>query len=456
MRLLPWILLALVACNKTPQQIPPTTATAPKTEAASVEPVKVEPAEPPDPNDAYLVAGDNRHLELHRIHDGKVTQISLGLRQYDLKKAVQTFDGTLLVASEDKLLSVAGQQVTVSALPARSPTLVIGRDGSVWALGASFGGKPGHLWHRQGARWQELALPPEASAINIQLAVDKKGRPWVSTVDSVYHYDTTWTKLGLPPLRGKTRSMYAPDLVATDEMVMVNHGERYTEIGDTGLGKRSYYNYEHPEPRIGGGWVTGDPELRISVYGPDGKMQKRHSLKGKIFGKSTDNTEYTRVVDGQGRLWLANDSGLVIIEPDGSIQQWEPGRVPGLERFTAQRILVSGQGPKLPTLGPKIRFEVAGRIAVTAPTAVEMCDGGVGFSQGFGGGSFYGATPCVHHTMRWTTRTDAEGHFKLTGVPPYPMSVVFRENGKSWAVRHPKCCSEFRSAEPLVHDVGQL
>ena len=452
----------LTACTKAPPPPPPAAKAsvplAAKKELAPPPP----PSEPPDPNDAYLVAGEKRYAELYRIHGGKVTKVDLNkhLGRTNLETLDLAADGNLYIDAHKKLLRVSGGQVTELDVPMEGSRPIVGRDGSLWLMHGSFNRQPGHIWLRKGEEWLELGLPDEAAQTSIDLAVDKIGRPWLSTTNALFHrQDGAWIKLPLPPLRGfaaKLGRTYAPAIRATNEMVMIDNGGRWTEVGETALGKRSYYNFESPEERGDGGLITADPDTHVTLLAVGGKVEKRLTLKGKVYGRPTSDV-HAKAVDAQGRIWITTDNGLVIVTPNGkseTYEQWEPGRVPGFERFVAQRIFVGGKGPELPTLLPKVRGEITGHLAVSAPVAVEMCDGGVGFSLSPGVGKFYGATPCAYHAMRWSGRTDAQGNFRFTGVTPYQMSVVFKENSRSWAIRHPKCCTDLRAEG--VRDLGPM
>jgi hypothetical protein len=418
---------------------------APKPSSSSSGPA-AKAAEPPDPNDAFFTTGAKTNT-LYRVRAGKVTKIDTG-KCGNVDKIVVDKTGRAWVQCLMGVYRVDGDHATELDVVKRAK-VVLGRDGSVWLTV----GKPAAAHKLEGEAWKSVPLP-DGLDVTWHLAVDAKGRPWASTKGAVYVREgDNWQPAPLD--KDKPETKYPSKLVATDEgtVYVLNDKMKFVGIEDGKVTGRSFPNYQEPVPRPGGGVLVAGGGMggTIQVLDAKGKQERTITPTGKVFFDAYATNTDRIAMDGQGRIWVGSKYGLVIIEADGNVTQWEPGRIEGVDGYIVDNVAVGGKGPDLPKLGEKVRGEVKGKIQTDKPVKVELCAGGVGFEQG-GARSFYGPTPCSGKPLVRSATTDKDGNFHLKDVPPYGMSLLVQTTGTSWADRDPKCCLDLKPGE--VRDVG--
>jgi hypothetical protein len=407
-------------------------------------------SEPPDPNDAFFTTGGSKSNNLWRVRGGKVTKISLG-KCSNVDAIVVDKTGRAWVECWDGVLRVDGEEAVPIDAPVKRAKIELGRDGSFWLREA----KPATLYKLEGDTWKKQTVP-DGLDVTWNLAVDNKGRPWVSTKSAVYVREgEAWQPAPLG--KEKPEDSYPAKLVATDEgtVYVLTDAMRFVGIEDGKVGTRTYANYQEPVARPGGGVIIADSGMgagSIQIIDAKGKQERSVIPGQKAFFSAYGSHNERLAADTRGRVWIGTKYGLLIIDADGSVQQWEPGRVEGLVGYAVDHVAVGGQGPELPKLGAQIRGEVKGKVSgIDKPTKVELCPGSAGFQQG-AQRSFYGPTPCSGTPGVRSATTDKEGNFVFKDVPPYAMSLLIQTNPTSWVDRDPKCCIELKSGE--TKDVG--
>lgn len=440
------LLLAVAACSKRPDPPPPAPAAkvAPATRPAATP--EAPPAEPADPNDAYFATDRS---QVWRVHAGKITAVKMPERCSSLHAIVIPRDNVpWLDCQYQGYFLIVGDRALPAPVPEHNHGLIRGADGSLWT--SSF--KPNALYRLEGHEWKNVSIPEELRDVEQpQFAIDNKGRVYAvsNTAGYIRGADGTWAPFTMPA--DKMRR-YPPHLFADEGgPVFMMIGYKWTEITDGKVGHRKYDNYQNPVPREGGGLVLGH-EARVSIVDAGGKTERSVSFAKGAYGRRNGINAQSVAVDGRGRIWVATDYGLVIIDEKGAVEQWEPGRVPGFSASNVTVVAVGGKGPELPALGPKIRGEVVGRVADAAGKTLEMCTGSTGFSTGLGS-SFYGSTPCAYNPIRFRAKLDGEGRFHFVGVPPYPMSAVVQLSSRDWNRRRAGCCSQLKPGAPLEIDL---
>jgi len=207
--------------------------------------------------------------------------------------------------------------------------------------------------------------------------------------------------------------------------------------------------------RFGGDFITHDRHT-LHLTDAKGKVERTIDLKKDGVAKSNQWLHGHEVaVDGRGRVWIATEFGMVVVQPDGKMEQWEPGRVTGYDDTARiKQVAVGGRGPELPVLRPKARGEVTGRLPISKRTRVELCTGNVGWSRGGGPVEFFGDTPCANNEFRHVATSDAEGRFTAKDVAPYGMWLIWQIDGSKWATRDVDCCWDVSPTKPV--DLGAV
>lgn len=399
-----------------------------------------------DANDAYLaLMGARYRTSLWRVHAGQVMKVELVPRCRYFTRIQAAPDGHVWVycGRTYRISGSSMQEQSAGDTPSGVGDFGFSpKDGTVY-----YASKKGLFSFTKG-KWTAEGLPPEAieGRATPKLAIDAKGRPWIAASTGVWVKDGTFRRVDLPAERQP-----APyrKIVATKAGVWV---EVRTRIGSallrvdggartqTKLGER-YLILSALAANPAGGLVARSSDKLIWAD-EEGKPQRRLNLKRQILGHAN-----ALEVDGTGRTWLGTSLGPVLIDAQGAVHQWEPGRVPGLSLYRVKAIVVAGKGPTLPTLGPKVRGTVKGQIrGAGAGVAVEMCPGAGVLKK------FYGRTPCIYDALRVRATTDAQGNFVFENVAPYPMKLVVSRGRGRWGLKRPRCCTGVKAGQTL--DIG--
>jgi hypothetical protein len=406
---------------------------------------------PPDPNDAFFTTGDQKN-DLFRVRAGKVTKIDIG-KCTKVDDLVVDKTGRAWLQCWEGLHRVEGEEAVAADAPIARGKFTLGRDGSLWLQESV----PPGLYKLEGETWKKQTVPDGLES-TWELAVDVKGQPWASTKGAVYVREgDSWKPAPLGS--EKPEDDYPGKLIATDEGIVyvLTDQMRFVGIENGKVGTRTYANFQEPVARPGGGVIIADSAMgagSIQIIDAKGKQERAVIPTQKAFYDPYGSPNEHMTGDTSGRVWIGTKYGLVIIGADGSVQQWEPGTIEGLDGYVVDHVAVGGKGPELPTVGPSIRGEVKGKINTDKPTQVELCSGSVGFSQGGGSRSFYGPTPCSGKPALRSAKTDAEGNFVFKDVAPYEMSLLVQTGPTSWVDRDAKCCTDLKNGE--ARDIGSF
>lgn len=419
-----------------------------KKAAAASASAEAPKAEPPNPNDAFFTIREEKGESLHRIRAGKVTKLAPGDCSYIEDLAIDK-EGRAWLRCLGKVFKSEGDALVQAGEITSLNQIAVGRDGSVWAGG----GSPDKLYKLEKGAWKEIKAP-EGLDGTWDLAVDDKGKAWVSTKGAV------WVREGdawqpAPLGNDKPEDSYPSKVVPTDDGTVFVLTDKMSFVGiENGKpGSRTFPNFQEPVARPGGGVLIVNSMgygASIVLYDAKGSQQKTITPGDKVFLDAHSSSESKRLTaDRKGRVWIGTIYGLIVADADGSVQQLEPGRVPGVVGANVERVVVAGDGPELPKLGDKVRGGVKGKVNnVDKPTQIELC---AGFSSGFDG-KFYGPTPCSGQPVNRSVKTDKDGNFELKDVPPYPMTLLIQTGATSWVRRDPKCCDELKTGE--TKDIG--
>ncbi|MBL9023915.1 MAG: hypothetical protein JNL21_17095 [Myxococcales bacterium] len=404
----------------------------------------------PNPNDAFFTIQENKDSGVYRIRAGAVTKLEAGGCSYIEDLAVD-HDGRAWLRCLGKVFRSEGDKLVEHGQLSSVMQLAIGRDGSVWAGTSS----PAAVHRLVKDAWVEVKAP-DGLDLTWDLVVDDKGKPWISTKGAVWVREgETWQPAPLG--NDKPEDSYPSKVVPTDDGTVWVLTDKMAFIGiENGKpGTRTFPNFQEPVARPGGGVLVENNTgyaATITVYDGKGKQEKTITpTSDKVFFQSSGDSSKRLTADKKGRVWIGTGYGLIVVEADGTtMQQLEPGRVPGLTGANVQRVAVAGDGPELPKLGDKVRGGVKGKVNVDKPTQVELC---AGFIGGFDG-KFYGPTPCSGQAVLRSMKTDKDGNFELKDVPPYNMSLLIQTDATSWVRRDPKCCTDLKTGQ--VKDIGSF
>ena len=147
-------------------------------------------------------------------------------------------------------------------------------------------------------------------------------------------------------------------------------------------------------------------------------------------------------VDDRGRIWLAGDDALAVIDARGQVLSlWGPGTLAGVTG-AIERVAVAGGGPReLPGKQAVSTWDLTGKVQIYksgAPLAgakVVLCAG-------------YG--DCSKATFSRSAVTGADGGYRLTGVPPGDFQVRAEVPDGT-----PGCDGLFRESPGTVISVGR-
>ena len=133
--------------------------------------------------------------------------------------------------------------------------------------------------------------------------------------------------------------------------------------------------------------------------------------------------------DSSGRVWLGTTYGLTVF--DGANWQTLLMSNSGLGDNDVEFILVSKDGPALPTFEEKAQGSLTGQIRKADGTPltdaiVEICVETLA-------STFSGDTPCSDQPYFLSTKTNAEGVFLIENVPAGYYVIVADTGGGSWA-----------------------
>jgi hypothetical protein len=186
---------------------------------------------------------------------------------------------------------------------------------------------------------------------------------------------------------------------------------------------------------------------KLFVIPPGGALVQ---ITPKSSGANASKWEEV-AIDGGGRIWLATDQGVVVLDGTGKLlTQWAPGTIEAL-RGEVTHVLVMGSGPaQLPAAGAAATGTVTGKIikagSPVVGAEVQICNSP---------SLVFSSTPCGDKPFKQTVKTDAGGAFKVPDVPIGSYGFAIRPPGGKWLITlGSDCCTQMKKRQE--YDVGTL
>lgn len=325
--------------------------------------------------------------------------------------------------------------------------VTVGPKGGVWAWGTNV------IANYDGARWTTWKGPDfgDKYVFTKGIAVDGEGRAFVADSNRLFVYDGgAWKKIydGSKLPEGKAINLSAPAIDANGALLIPTFRGmmRYAD-GALALGPRA------DGFQMGSGGHAFAPDgtfhavslAKLLVFGPDAKLVRvfepaKSDVKAKAFRTVTP--------DARGRSWMATDNGVVVVNPDNSAVQWEPGTVPALSA-QVKDIVVVGAGPELPAeIGPVATGTVRGHLfrgdVPAKGVRMELCPRP---------GMMFHKSPCENAAFVRSATLDDDGGFSFPDVPLNNYGVAAYVDG-GWHTTMGAQCAGMKPGETC--DLGRL
>jgi hypothetical protein len=318
-------------------------------------------------------------------------------------------------------------------------------DGRFWANG--IGGVA--FW--DGSSWTVVKRSRFHEDIQ-NLAVDSAGTLWALTESSLLQNTRAGFKVvALPAVEGSRlfRFVSAPD-------------------GGLGLVHERGLLRE-----VDGGWTPAlERPTWSAVFRPDGAVVAAALDESVVFvvepGGATRSVDLNELgipvegildvaTDGQGRVWVNTEAGLVVLDGElsGIARWWARGSTPLLEGGIWDMFAV-GDGPSLPEAGPvygHVKGRAVRRGAPLVGVVIEMCD----HPNADDIDPDRGETPCSNVggvAYSEETKTRRDGRFDFWVVPAGDFGIAFDLGRSRWDVRENACHNVWRPDE--VVDLGDI
>ncbi|WAS93133.1 carboxypeptidase-like regulatory domain-containing protein [Nannocystis punicea] len=383
------------------------------------------------PGPAYVLV---EHVGVLRIEDDEVTTALplAGGDARDLELAAGP-EGSLWASGWDgvEVLPLAGEARTVHRRGGSGPRyehLQVRADNDVWAVTSDI---EWQVVHYDGSRWQPTRARRQAFKGKYDdnkfegLALDAEG-VWVSSWNGLWRgVGDDWRPIDAPPGTGTILSLWS-----YRGRPIVGDGERWFLRDGGDWRPLSWPITDDVRRAVGEVGVVAAPEhgraaVRLAAVTAASCTAASEPLAGSRVS--------ALAVDGSGRVWLATDVGLGVIDGDGRRRiEWPIGSLPGFSGRPLQ-VVVIGAGPwRLPSPRPARTWEVVGRLrtfkqsAPLAGAAVELCP------------SPSGSDRCPPGPGARAATTAADGAFRFADVPIGDYSIVVRPPAD-----HPACRSPF-------------
>jgi hypothetical protein len=420
-------------------------STASTSEAAKPAPSGVAPAvgnaQPGAAGPVYLAVKGSGVVML----DGGAVKMVQPI-QYMVKGLTAASDGSVWVAAIDGVYRIErdkSTEVNSDGVDAVAP--VSAKD--AWAL--SYDG----VSHYDGSSWakEDKAALGAGDALLRDIAVADDGAVWVVASSSVHRKKKggAWEKVDLSKatgpgdpffervVRGPAGSVYLSYMKG----LLVKTGEEWQPLqGDFGFGAPRDISVA-TQGRVGA--VSGmDDGFIVEAAGTKKLSAASTGIKAKRFE--------SLALDDAGRIWLATDNGLAVIDASGKLaRQWEPGTLPGLEGAVT-RLVVLGAGPTdLPAVGAAETGTVVGKVtkdgSPITSAKVEICASP---------SMIITTTPCGEAPFKKDTQTDATGKFTLTEVPIGSYGFAIQAGGQWVITIGSECCTKMKKGQE--YDVGTI
>ena len=153
-------------------------------------------------------------------------------------------------------------------------------------------------------------------------------------------------------------------------------------------------------------------------------------------------------MDSQGRLWVATDNGVVILDKNMNPTHWPPGSMPAIAG-KIMGVVAVGKGPaKVPEAGEIARGNIKGSLFhgkdAASKIPVEICDlPRMRFRK----------SPCEDKPFSAKTTTDEKGNFLFKDVPLNAYGIAAKMGAK-WSTSMSSKCSGLKAGQTC--NLGRL
>lgn len=375
-----------------------------------------------------------------KLEGGKFSRIAPSAET--VRRLARAPDGTLYASSYGDTFRIrpsgAVDKIGSYNAPGSLDHLAVGPDGHLW--GVSFGG----IAHFDGVAWtqeKKNVLGPSATLLQ-DVAVDHKNRVWIASSNDLHVREGgAWrlVELASPGPAGKRfwRKLHvspAGTLYAAHSSGLLRlKNEAWTQVN---LG----------DERRGVDHLAQGPAEQLHAVGSAGLLFVPES--GPVRQVPLELRRiYALAADEAGRTWLADESGVTVLDAQGGLARWAQGSVPELTA-RVETILVTAGGPTLPRVGPVATGGIAGKLlrggSPVVGIAVELCANPA---------MVFRATPCTESSFRQAAVTEVDGTFRFDGVPLGTYRFALKA-GPKWTTTLLPCCTGMRKGQ--VFDVGAL
>ncbi|MDC0669052.1 carboxypeptidase-like regulatory domain-containing protein [Nannocystis radixulma] len=392
----------------------------PPIERPSCRPASLEPAiAAPAPGPAYVLV---EHVGVLRLDGGEPTTVwplPKGTDANTIEMAVGP-NGALWLSGWDGVVVLAPdgsvRRVREAKGGPRYEQLQVRADDDVWAVTSDI---EWQVVHYDGKRWTPVRARKQFPGKYddnkfASLAVNDEG-VWVSSWNGLWRgQGGKWQQIDAPGGPGPGLMLWT----YRGHLIVGAFDRRYVREG-TGWRELAWPRTNSLTRAVGEvGLVaapdTGHTKLMLAPVFAAGCTGVSEPVPG------TWVTELT--VDGSGRVWMATDVALAVIDGDGrKLAEWTLGALPGLAG-SVEQIAVVGAGPsRLPAPRKPHTWEVVGRLTTykgrgepLANAAIELCPSPAHDDR------------CPPGPFTRTAKSAADGSFRLPEVAYGDFSIVVR------------------------------
>ncbi|MFO7563923.1 MAG: carboxypeptidase-like regulatory domain-containing protein [Enhygromyxa sp.] len=415
--------------------------------SAPLEPVEVTPlpgAEVPGP--VYLAIDTKGVVKLDQ--DGAT--LVLDRPERNIEDLFVGPDGAAYLLDARSLRKLDGERVSEVARFGSSEVapvveLALAPNGGIWATGSRGVG------HYHDGRWTLSSREQLGLGFNTSLAVALDGTVWLAGSTKLLRRPAAgdeWelvevSALGRVPLLLDLSTSPSGAVLATNGKQLIRLAGEQPELIPLAGAERIAYT--------AGLSIAADGSLALASggcellrLGPDGRGE---AWRFAGEGYACESLE-AMAIDARRRIWVASREGLSVIDEGGQVVEYPAGSFAALAGRVSHMVAL-GRGPELPEAGELATASLIGQFMLDetplAKVELEVCPSVRLRREG---------SPCSAARLRFETRTDAQGKFRLDGVPIGDYSFAVEVEGAWRWTSPPSFAAELRPGQ--THDLGIL